>query len=630
MLATIGIMWMSGQTINMISLFALIMMLGIIVDDAIVVGEHTATRFALGDSADMAAENGAGRMVAPVMAASLTTIAAFMPILLIGDVIGQIMSALPLVVVAVLVASLIECFLVLPGHLAHSLAPHSRQRWSWWRHGIVSAALALFAIGLATRPDIEVAPLLDAPADYLRGLREQLGGIPFDLAVIAAGFVAGGVFELVFFAIWWRRSNSTTTSETGRFRSAFDAGFNRFRDGPFRAIVTLAYAWRYVTLAITIAALIVAAGFIKGGRVGFVFFPSPEAENIRATVYFNAGIPEANAVLALKRIEAALRTAEERLTKDQPQNLIVASYVTLGEAGFNRGDNVAGIDVQLTASEVRTIRTPDIERAWRRALPSIAGISRVAIFARHGGPPGRDLDIQLQNAPPATLKAAALDVQELLSGFPGVSGVADDLPFGKPELVMELTPRGRALGFTVNSVGRQIRNAFQGAIARRFAAGDEEISIRVRQITSVTGGAGALRDLSLRAASGEYVPLAEVVTLTDRQGFSAIQRRDGKASVSVTADVDFEVTSIEAIIERLSAGALADIAGRHGVEYRLLRPRTRSARQCLRRSQAWRADRARGHLYHPGLGVRLSYAEPVAVMAIIPFGFVGAVPPATG
>jgi multidrug efflux pump subunit AcrB len=94
MLATIGFMYASGQTINMMSLFSLIMMLGIIVDDAIVVGEHTATRLQMGDDPQTAAENGVGMMFTPVIAAMSTTLAAFAPILLIGDTIGQMMGVL--------------------------------------------------------------------------------------------------------------------------------------------------------------------------------------------------------------------------------------------------------------------------------------------------------------------------------------------------------------------------------------------------------------------------------------------------------------------------------------------------------------------------------------------------------
>ena len=119
-LATFGVMFASGQSINMISLFGLIMALGIVVDDAIVVGEHSSylkTKRHLDSS--KAPVVAATRMSVPVICAMLTTVAAFIPLFMVKGVIGQIISAIPLVVCAVLVASLIECFLVLPAHLAH-------------------------------------------------------------------------------------------------------------------------------------------------------------------------------------------------------------------------------------------------------------------------------------------------------------------------------------------------------------------------------------------------------------------------------------------------------------------------------------------------------------------------------
>lgn len=120
-MATLAILYAIGGTINMISLFGLIMALGIIVDDAIVVGEDTLTHAQKGEASRQAAIGGALRMKAPVIASSLTTIAAFMPLLLVGGIIGNIMGDIPTVVICVILASLVECFLVLPGHLYHAL-----------------------------------------------------------------------------------------------------------------------------------------------------------------------------------------------------------------------------------------------------------------------------------------------------------------------------------------------------------------------------------------------------------------------------------------------------------------------------------------------------------------------------
>ncbi|GGE92945.1 efflux RND transporter permease subunit [Stappia taiwanensis] len=620
-LATIGIMWVSGQTINMISLFALIMTLGVIVDDAIVVGEHTATRYSMGDGPYQAAEEGAGRMLWPIIAASTTTIAAFLPIMLIQDTIGQIMGALPLVVVAVVIASIVECFWVLPGHLAHSLS--RAPSWSWWRVVLLAGMPALFVIALAGRADISVPPWLDWLAVPARDGRAFFGVVLFDAVVLVLAFLVAAALEFLFLVLRRMRQRSPFDERPGWFRRSFDAGFGWVRDVPFRAILRVSYAWRYVTISVAVATLMLAVGMVQGDRVGFRFFPSPEAENIRATIDFSAGISLADSEAALLRIEEALRATERQLVGDSGQKLVVASYATLGQSGYNRGRNVASIDVQLTPSEDRDIRTADIVKAWRKALPEIPRTKRVAVYERRGGPPGRDLDIRLKGEDPVALKAAALEMQELLTGYPGVDGVADDFPYGKPELVIALSPRGEALGFTVDNAARQIRSVFEGSIPRRFARGEEEITIRVAQELIGDGGGGALRDLSLKAPGGEYVPLLEVVTLSERQGFSVIQRRDGRITVSVSAEVDPEVSSSIKIIEDLSDGKIQAIADRHGVDFRF------SGREEERKGAFGDLQlgtiAALAMIYLILAAIFASYFKPLAVMAIIPFGAVGTI-----
>ncbi|MEM7217274.1 MAG: efflux RND transporter permease subunit [Pseudomonadota bacterium] len=117
-----------GYGISIIALIGLIMALGIVVDDAIVVGEEIVTQFEAGKSAEAAAIDGARRMWAPVATSSLTTLAAFGPIIAVGGVLGPMVLALPTVLLCVIVASLIECFLVLPGHLRSALARTTSQK----------------------------------------------------------------------------------------------------------------------------------------------------------------------------------------------------------------------------------------------------------------------------------------------------------------------------------------------------------------------------------------------------------------------------------------------------------------------------------------------------------------------
>jgi multidrug efflux pump subunit AcrB len=119
-LASILILYSMGYSIDMVSLFAFIMSLGIIVDDTIVVGEQALTNIQNGQAILPGIEDAAYKMVPPIMASSLTTVCAFLPLLLVGDIIGKILIVIPIVVICVIFASLIECFLVLPGHLHHS------------------------------------------------------------------------------------------------------------------------------------------------------------------------------------------------------------------------------------------------------------------------------------------------------------------------------------------------------------------------------------------------------------------------------------------------------------------------------------------------------------------------------
>ncbi len=646
MLATIGIMYLMGQSINMISLFALIMMLGVIVDDAIVVGEHTATRFSNGDEPFTAAENGAGRMVVPVSAAMITTIAAFAPILVIKGGIGQIMGAMPVVVVAVIIASMIECFLILPGHLAHTLKPRRARRWSYWRQFIIALTIGVFAVsvmepgkggwfvelangvmawirGYVSVPQLPLDP--QAIVEFIQDKRQLTSQPLFFAALAITAYVTSVLMEAVIalYSAWRRRGKSDSEIITdGAFRRGFDRGFNWFRDVPFDAMVRASFSLRYVTIAIAGGLFAVGVyGMIASGKVGFVFFPSTEAENINARLVFSAGMPENKAIEAITRIEEALKKTEEELTSGK-EKLVVAVFTTLGKAGRSTGDNLASIRVQLTTSEQRTVRTREISSAWRRNMPKIAGVRRASIFASRGGPPGRDIDIQLQGPDIGVLKEAATAIIPLVQAINGVSGVADDLPYGKPELNMALKPRGASLGFSIEDVGRQLRNSFEGAIPRRFADGDDEITIRITKIMRNKGTA-ALRNFELKSPAGDFVPLSEVVSITEKQGFAAIERIDGKATVSVTADIDTKVSTTEKAIEELEASNLEQVVDKYGVSYRYS-GRDEERRKAFGDLQIG-ALIALSVIYIVLAWVFASYWRPVAVMLIIPFGVVGAV-----
>ncbi len=543
LMATMGVMLLTGQSINMVSLFALIMTLGIIVDDAIVVGEHSASRRRHGMDPLQAAEQGALRMLAPVVASSMTTVAAFLPLILIGGIIGTILAAIPLVTVSVLLASLMECFLVLPGHLRGALAA-GRERESRAR-------------------------------------------------------------------VWFNRH------------------FDNFRSGLYRRVLTAAVEWRYMTLAAALAALILSLGIIAGGRVGFQFFPSPEGDVVFGNVVMLPGTPREQTAAMVRELERAAHAAakEAQESVGGSGGLIQSTFGKLGVSQAQEfrsvsGDKYGGLYVELIPSDHRQVRMPDFIEAWRANIAMRPGVERINLNERRGGPPGKEIDIRLKGGETEDLKAAAEEIKELLGRFPGVSDLEDDLPIGKQEVILELTPRGRAMGFSTDSVGRQVRAAFQGTIAKRFPRGDEEVTVKVQYARGAITTQDLL-NLYLRGPSGAEVPLSEVVSMRENVGFARIKRENGQREVAVTGELNEDKIKAGKLITALEDGDLPDIARKYGVDYSFAGRAEEQARTMA--DMRLGAMVGMAAIYVILAWVFASYTRPIVVMAVIPFGVVGAV-----
>ncbi len=538
MVATFGFMWVLGLSINMLSMFALIMVVGIIVDDAIVVGEHSATQSEMGESGLVAAEKGAQRMAMPVIASALTTLAAFLPMLVIDNSFGDITRPIPLVLLAVLIASLVECFLILPGHLRHALSSE---------------------------------------------LKEPTG-----------------------------------------FKKRFLDRFEAFRLGRFRRFVARAYDERYTTLAAGCGILMVCIGLLSGGHVPFRFFPSPEGEVVEAFIFFQPGTPRAQTDAGLRKVEQALYEAQAELTKGQG-GVVKTVFSQVGRSRSSVGDERGYIWVELAASEDRDIRTHQIVSAWKTAIPDLPDLRRIFVRERRGGPPGDDLAIEVRGRDPIVLKQAAMDVAEALEQFAGVSGVNDNLYYNKKELLLKVNERGAVLGFDNRQIGSAARHALEGAIAKRFARNDEEVTIRVLQ-PRFGEAPRRLEDIDLQVPGSlppRYVPLVDVVDISERPGFSTIRRQDGKITVTVSADFDPTAGNPNDILAAMRADVLPTIAERYNIDFGF-GGRSKDQKETLGRLLMGTGI-ALVAIYLILAFVFSSYSQPIVIMSVIPFGLVGTV-----
>ncbi len=543
-LATFGIMFATGQTINMISLFGLIMALGIVVDDAIVIGEHAEyLRKRRKLSIDTAAILAAKRMGPPVISAMLTTVAAFLPLFMIKGIIGVVISAIPAVVCAVLLASLIECFYILPAHLGHYGGRDDKQP-SW-------------------------------------------------------------------------------------FRRNFDRGFDFVRDCIFGRLVTQSFRFRYVTFAFALGLLLFAVGMMTSGRVGFVFFSSPEADRVYANIGMASGSTRSQTETMLDEVNRALETVESQLSDGRNDLVIfhvgvVGSNVSEEPRSPNQGNNdlLAGVAIELKTADQRTVRADQFVAALRAEIVPMPGLERLSVRAPAGGPPGRELDIRLMGIDLETLKAAAEDVVQIAEALPGATNIEENLDYGAEERIIRLSPLGRSLGFTVESIGEQVRAALNGAVVSRFPRGDEVVTVRI-SLPEKEVATDNLGNLRLITPQGSYVNLGDVASIENRLGFSIVRRQDGFREASIKGDLDDDVMNTSQAVEALISGDFGEYVNEKNLRYRF------DGRD-QERKEAF-ADIGTGSIlallsiYVILAWVFASWTRPLAVMVMIPFGLIGAV-----
>lgn len=544
-LAAMAVLWGIGGSINMISLFALIMALGVIVDDAIVVGEDADAHARMGEESIYASEGAAKRMVWPVLASSLTTVAAFMPLLVVGGVIGNILGDIPLVMICVLVASLLECFIVLPAHL---------------RHAFVSRHNA----GSEPRPG------------------------PID-----------------------------------RVRQGFERRFDHFRNGRFRALSRYTLERRGITLASALALAFLTAGLLAGGRLGFNFFPTPEPSILYANASFVAGTREETVDDFLAQLEQTLDETEQALGGDLVLHAMTSHGSTRGSAGASRSGNELGsMLIELTPSDRRNVRNPDFIRQWRDRLTLPAGLDNLNISERQSGPPGQDVNVRLTGDDALALKAAAESLTESIATLPGVLDTEDDMPWGREQLIYQVSAYGEALGLTTNDLGRQLRAAFDGRIAQIYQDGRDEVEVRVQLPEYQRERMSTLSRLSIRVPDGRFVPLTQVMNLDHQQGFQALRHADGELAVEVTASLNTRISTTDEILASLEQNVLPSLAKDYNLHYSF-EGRSADQRETL-------DDMRTGLIIGLGLmyvvlaWVFASWSLPLIVMAIIPFALIGA------
>ncbi len=532
------VLYLIGGSINMLTSFALIMCLGIIVDDAIVVSEEALQNFEKGMDARKSVLLSIEKMFPPILASSLTTVAAFLPLTFIGGTFGQILIALPIVTICVIAASLIESFLVLPGHLNHSFSK-------------------------------------------IKSINNK-----------------------VF------------------FRERFENGFYAVRDNMFIPLLKICLSNRLSVLVISFGALILSLGMLTSGLLKFEFFPSPEGRKVYMQAKFAAGTSSGKVQDYLVVANEALNKTLDELGEDIVS--VRVQRVGLG-AGSNaiQASNYGSIFVELIESDLRKTRNETFLQTWRRHLPEWSGLIDVTMSQRRVGPPGKDLSIRLIGDDVIQVKKAAEELIIVLQNIAGIENVFDDLPYGKDQLLFELTPQAVSLGVTVGDLSAQIRSAFSSQLVQIYNEGNDDIEVRISLLEDQTDNLATLENINVALPNGGSAPLANLVNWKSNNGFQSIRHFDARAAVEVQADIDKKITSFDDVRTLLVNEKLSAIVSKNNVQWAF-------SGKALEQGETF-ADMKVGGL----LGLALiyiilawifsSWGWPVLVMAIIPMGLIGAV-----
>ncbi len=523
-------------SINLISLFAFIMVLGIVVDDAIVIGESSYAEIQRFGHSTENIINGTMRVAMPATFGVLTTIAAFAPLLMIDATFAAFFRAIALVVTFCLMFSLIESKWILPAHLVHMKYIHLTEQNSNWLE------------------------------------RQQI---------------------------------------------KFKKGLEYFIHQRYKPWLEQALIARYNTMATFIAILILSIGLLIGGFVKLEVFPSVPSDFIQGnlTMIDGSAVSERNKVV--ERIQKAAAT----IAKNNPhQGLEFIKHSMV----FTNGNTQATFVLELVKPEQRQLDAYAIEKLWRDEIGEIPGTKELRFFAGANAGGGAAIEFQLTGKDYVALEAAAHNIQEKLAAYDGVYDIRNSFSRGSQEIQLSIKPEAEVLGLALADLAKQVRQAFYGEEAQRIQRGRDELKVMVRYPKEHRISVSDLENMWIRTANGDQVPFYQVADISIGQGFSTITRVNQKRSLTISADIDAQKVESRKVISEMNETSIPEILANYPTVKYGVEGASKEQADFLR--QLGLAAIGALFLIYGLIAIPTkSYAQPIVIMSVIPFGIIGAI-----
>jgi multidrug efflux pump subunit AcrB len=552
----LGTLWLMPSwpvTINTMSLFGFIIVLGIVVDDAIIIGESAYTKIrADGHTLDNVIK-GTHLVAIPATFGVLTTIAAFAPMMFIGGVVGPFFEAMAFVIILCLAFSLVESKLILPAHLVHAHIPPVDED-------------DLF------RPQRKIGFFERIPRAFLKIQRH----------------VQHGLHTLIhdYYKPWLERAVDN----------------------------------RGMTVTIFTAILILTIGLLTSGIARIIVFPEFAADFIQVDLEMQSGTAPHVRDAAIDQVEGALLELNDEFVRENPDSLPMIQNIGV----FTTGDTGARMFVEIPFTGDRPFEMKEVTQMWRDRVGEIPGMKELKFQAAGHIGGGAPLSFKLSGANYEALEAAAAELADELATYEGIFDITNSATAGGAEIKLKIKPEAEALGLTMSSLGRQVRQAFYGEEAQRIQRGKDELRVMVRYPIEERRSVTDLENMRIRTPDGDEVPFESVAEVSFGKGYSSIVRLDRERTVSISADLDPERVEPQEIISSMSEEYIPELLSRYpGVKYGL---EGASLDQVEFMANLTMAAVAAMFLIYALIAIPLhSYTQPLIIMAVIPFGAIGAV-----
>lgn len=331
-----------------------------------------------------------------------------------------------------------------------------------------------------------------------------------------------------------------------RVRAAVNAALAAFIVRIYQPLLQGVLAWRYTTVAVFVAALMVGVGLMQGGHLEVALKEDVSYSEFHVHLQPPLGTPYTETQARVKQFVDALQHVEADLHPLLPPGspkVIEGVDVVLGEIDPQ-------VYVEFSTEARKRIHIRDVIKLWYRHIGDVGDFS--PDFHTPTEQDVTDLEVELRAQDPIVLNAAADAVKTKIASYPDIIDIIDSRKPGKPELRLFVTAEGQRLGLRTKELAEQVRRAYEGEEAQRFMRGRVEVKIRVRHPRAERQSLEALRNLPIRLPDGSQTPLGVVARIGYGPGFGALTREDRQGLVSFQVRLREHPTfSADAINEEL-------------------------------------------------------------------------------